>query len=86
MEGPYLVELTRIDESTWRARCIEDRANRSVRHEGEFPANELLESLVEVDCQVLRFCRANSWWSTDADHLEVGLSELCEFLKRGAAR
>ena len=46
MEGPYLVELSRVSAATWRAALVEDRLTRDTRSIHELSASELVEDLV----------------------------------------
>jgi len=76
MEGPYVLELTRVSTTTWRAALVEDRLNREIRSIHEFSGSELVEDLVTESERLLSLCRERNWWSTDSDRLQSAIRTL----------
>lgn len=74
MEGPYAVDISRLDGGALRVRALErpnqERACVDVRSLG------LVESVLVSAEQTLKICRDRNFWSMDAERLEQELPSL----------
>src|SRR5260370_34482321 len=71
MEGPYYVELNRVEAGVWPAGCFERAAGGpTLVHEGHVEAAVFVKSLLAAADATLLLCRDRKWWSKDADALQ----------------
>jgi hypothetical protein len=76
MEGPYAVDLTRLEDGRLRLKAVE-RPNCE-RARVEIWPLELLQSVLSSAEAVLQACRSAGCRSTDSERLEAGLLSLRE--------
>lgn len=74
MEGPYAVDMTRLNTGAIRVRAL-DRPDRE-RSVAEVMPLVLAEDAVNAAEGVVAFCRAQGHRATDLDRLETALAEL----------
>lgn len=74
MEGPYAVDISRIDASSIRLCAIEGRDRQVACAEGATVG--FAESVVSASQDVLRACRDGGAWTRDAEQLDRALSDL----------
>lgn len=82
MDGPYTVEVSGPCSGSFRFRALDNRVHEVAT--GSAPAVEFAVSLITQGREVLRACRQQSWWASDALTLESSLGFLEQECQRGA--
>lgn len=70
MDGPYAVEVTQPFSSRLRFRGLGGASRRDEVVVGEGRAAPFLDSLLSASRTMLDLCRAQGWWSPDAQELK----------------
>jgi hypothetical protein len=86
MEGPFRAELHTTSSAAWHISLVEAGLSRKVHCSTEIEADSLIRSILETSQQVLRICKEQNWWSSDADDLESATATLRKAWMRAASR
>ena len=75
MDGPYQMDVTRVDQSTYELECLEKARSRVVLCNARVDAMQLVKETERVAARVSEACTAHNWQSPDVEILRSLLSQ-----------
>lgn len=76
MDGPYAVEVSKVDIGLLRFRGLEGLDRSKEVAVCESPAMPFILEVIAQSRKILDECRRNGWWSEDAETLETSITAL----------